>query len=105
MTITGEGKLWIPFLYDIKERQLIFADLTLKGSRTIEGNKHFSQLAIAISLLSQVRPTYFDLASFYQAANNAALVEKQYADVTIGISSDCTINVMKLAGDKVLTLG
>jgi hypothetical protein len=77
----------------------------MSGSRAIESNKHFSKLAKAISLLSQTRPTYYDLLEFINASNHFELVTKSEADVTIGITDDCTINVLKLSGDKVLTLG
>jgi hypothetical protein len=102
--IHGEGVVWVPFLLDVVDRELIYVDIVNRGSRTIERNSHFPRLAAAISKLSTNRPTFGKLAHWYALANNAKVVSKEKASTTIGIHDDCTVNVFGLKGQQVISL-
>lgn len=102
--IQGDGTVWIPFLLDVVGRELIYVDIVNKGSRTIERNIHFPKLAAAISRLHLSRPTFGQLARWYAQANHARVVSREKASTTIGLQDDCTVNVLQLRGQQILSL-
>ncbi len=94
-------KIWIPFLLDVEARQIIYVDLYTNGHNTIENNPDLPKIAAALTKFSQSKPTFAALANWYVRANNAKLVDRENAEISIGITDDCTINVLKLVGDGV----
>jgi hypothetical protein len=99
--VNQDGKVWIPFLLDVAAREIIYVDIYLQGTRVIEGNTHFPALAAALASAGQARPTFGDLADWYVRANGATLVAREEATTTVGMTDDCSVNVLKLAGQKV----
>jgi hypothetical protein len=95
------GRAWIPFLLDVKAKEIVYVDLYSSGSRMVEGNEHFQSLAAGLASYWQSKPTFGALAQWYARANNATLVDKEAATTTIGVSDDCHINVLKLVGQGV----
>jgi hypothetical protein len=101
VNVNQNGRMWVPFMFDLKAKEMIYTDLYLAGQRTIEANPHFPALAAALATYWQARPTFGRLARWYVQANHARLVPKHDAIVTIGTSDDCSINVLKLVGQGV----
>lgn len=101
VNVNQEGRCWIPFLIDVVEKEIIYVDLYSKGDRVVEGNEQFPALAARLASYYQARPTFGDLARWYIRANHAKLVSRQDAQVTIGLSDDCSIKVLKLVGQGV----
>jgi hypothetical protein len=101
VNVNQNAQTWIPFLFDVAAREIVYVDLYSEGQRTIEGNEHFPALAAALASYWQARPTFGALARWYVRANHATIVERENAAITIGISEDCTINVLKLVGQGV----
>jgi hypothetical protein len=99
--VNQDGKTWIPFLLDIATKEIIYVDIYSKGQRVVEGNQHFPALASALASYWQAKPTFGALTRWYAKANDAKLVELRDATTTIGISDDCSINVLKLVGQGV----
>jgi hypothetical protein len=99
--VNQDGRIWIPFILDVAAKELIYVDIYLKGQRVVEGNKQFPALAAALASSWQARPTFGALAQWYVVANDAILVSKERAATTIGVSDDCSINVLKLVGQGV----
>lgn len=95
------GRCWIPFLFDVTRRELVFVDLYLNGSNMIERNPHFPALARALAAYRFSKPTYGLLARWYIKANGAVEAPRETASVTIGTTDDCTINVFRLVGQGV----
>lgn len=104
VAIQGNGGVWIPFLLDVVNRELIYVDIVNRGSRTIEDNVHFPKLAAAISRLHTSRPTFGQLARWYAQANHARVVPREKASTTIGLQDNCTVNVLRLRGQQILCL-
>ena len=102
--IQGDGAVWIPFLLDVVDRELIYVDIVSRGSRTIERKIHFPKLAAAVSKLHLNRPTFGQLARWYAQANHARVVSREKAGTTIGLQDDCTVNVLRLRGQQILSL-
>jgi hypothetical protein len=101
VNVNRDAQSWIPFLFDVAASQIIIADLYSNGRREIENNEHFPALAAALDAYWQARPTFGSLARWYARANNVKIVERENATTTIGISDDCSINVLKLVGQGV----
>ncbi len=101
VNVDRDAQSWIPFLFDVAARQIIYVDIYSNGYRTIEDNQHFPALAAAFAAYWQARPTFGLLARWYARANNAKIVEREDATTTIGITDDCSINVLKLVGQGV----
>jgi hypothetical protein len=101
VTVNQEGRAWIPFLLDVNAKEIICVDLYFRGRNTIESNAHFPALAKAIADYWQSKPTFGALANWYARANHAKLVDRANAEVSIGCDDDCTINVLKLVGQRV----
>lgn len=101
VTVNQEGRTWIPFLLDVNAKAIICVDLYFRGRNTIEGNAHFPALAKAIADYWQSKPTFGALADWYVRANHAKLVDRADAEVSIGCDDNCTINVLKLVGQRV----
>jgi hypothetical protein len=101
VNVNRDGSCWIPFLLDVKAKEIIYIDLYVKGARTIESNKHFPSLAAALASYWRAKPTFGALADWYVRANNATLVARKDAKTTIGVTDACTINVLKLVGEGV----
>lgn len=101
VNVNQDGKLWLPFLFDVAAQEIIYADLYSRGRRIVEGNAHFPALAAALASYWRARPTFGRLAHWYAKANDATLVDKENARITIGLSDNCTINVLKLVGEGV----
>ncbi|MEB3177784.1 MAG: hypothetical protein VKL59_01890 [Nostocaceae cyanobacterium] len=96
-----DGKIWIPFLLDISAKEIVYVDIYSKGWCVIEQNEHFPALAARLASYWQAKPTFGALARWYARTNNAILVQGERSTITIGISDDCTINVLKLVGEGV----
>lgn len=101
VNVNQDGQCWIPFLLDVKAKEIIYVDLYIKGERTIENNKHFPALASALASYWRAKPTFGGLADWYARANNATFVARKDAKTTIGITDACTINVLRLVGEGV----
>ena len=101
VSITQGGESWIPFLVDIYAKEIVYVDLYSSGSPLVEGNKQFPLLAARLASYCKARPTFGDLARWYARANHATLTSRQDAQVTIGMSDECSINVLKLVGQGV----
>lgn len=99
--VNQDGQVWIPFLLDVAAKEIIYVDIYSKGERIIEGNKHLPALASTLASYWQARPTFGALARWYAKANDAKMVELSDATITIGISDDRSINVLKLVGQGV----
>ena len=99
--VNQDGKTWIPFILDVAAKEIIYVDLYSRGQRVVEGNEHFPALAAALASYWQVKPTFGSLAHWYVRANHASLVSKERATTTIGVSDDCSVNVLKLVGEGV----
>jgi hypothetical protein len=104
VNVNQNGKTWIPFMIDLAHRELVYVDLYSKGSRTVETNQHFPAMAKALSTFVQTKPTYGLLIDLLIVANGASYGKREEADITIGTDDTCTINVLELVGEKVLTL-
>ncbi|NEO85460.1 MAG: TerD family protein [Spirulina sp. SIO3F2] len=96
-----DGRVWIPFLLDVAAQELVCVDLYAKGENMVERNPHFSAMAAAIAHYWQTKPTFGLLAKWYVQANRATLCSKANAQVKIGLTDDCTINVLNLVGQGV----
>jgi hypothetical protein len=96
--VNQDGRTWIPFLLDVRAKEMVYVDLYSSGRRIVEGNEHFQSLAAGLAAYWQSKPTFGALAQWYVRANNATLVDKATATMTIGVSDDCCINVLKLVG-------
>lgn len=101
VNVNQDGQTWIPFILDVAAQELIYVDLYSKGSRVIEGNRHFPWLAECLASFWKIKPTFGDLARWYVRANNAMFVNRDDAETTIGLTDDCTINILKLVGEGV----
>ncbi len=101
VNVNQDGVSWIPFIFDVVSKEIIYVDLYSRGSRTIETNQHFRAIAAALASYYKSKPTFADLASWYIRANNAIIVDRQDAETTIGLTDDCTVNVLKLVGQGV----
>lgn len=101
VNVNRDAQSWIPFLFDVAASQIIVVDLYSNGRREIEHNEHFPALAAALEAYWQARPTFGSLARWYARANNVKVVERENATTRIGISNDCSINVLKLVGQGV----
>lgn len=101
VNVNQEGKIWIPFLVDVANRELVYVDLYLKGWRVIERNEHFPAMAKALVDYWQAKPTFGAIARWYARANHAKIVELEDATTTIGVHDDCSVNVLKLVGEGV----
>ena len=101
VNVYQDGRNWLPFILDIKAKELIYVDIYSNGRNTIESFKHFPDLVEAIASYYQAKPTFAQLANWYIRANNAVLVDRLDAETTIGMTDDCTINVLKLVGQEV----
>lgn len=95
------GRLWIPFLVDVKAKEIVYVDLYLSGRRVVENNEHFPALAAGLVSYWQARPTFGAIARWYARANNAKIVGLEDATTTIGMYGDCSINVLNLVGQGV----
>jgi hypothetical protein len=95
------GRLWIPFLFDLQAQEIIYVDLYTSGSEIIEDNPQFPLLAKGLAQFYQARPTFALLADWYIRANDAQVVDRETANISIGMADDCTINVMKLVGGEI----
>lgn len=105
VSVNGDGMNWVPFIYEVETSEIIWVDLYSKGSRVIQGNKHFPKQVKAISQFSDAKPTFGLLASLYAEANAIeVLTDKKTAKVTVGVDDTCTINVVKLFGENALKL-
>jgi hypothetical protein len=98
------NQIWIPFMLDVKARQIIYIDLYTNGHNTIEDNPELPKIAAALSQFYAAKPTFAALARWYVMANHAKIVDKENAIISIGTTDDCTINVLKLVGDGVMAL-
>lgn len=105
VNVSRSGNTWIPFIFDVQKKELVYADLYSSGSRTIENDKHFGAMTKAVLNWSENKPTYGTLLSFFMEANGIKQAEKNFAEYTIGIDDDCDLNVLNLQGDQVLKLG
>ena len=101
VNVNQDSETWIPFILDVTNKEIIYVDLYSNGSRVIEGNDSFPFLASALAAYTQAKPTFGMLARWYARANNAILVDKKDANIIIGVSDDCTVNVLKLVGQGV----
>ncbi len=101
VNVNQDSQTWIPFILDVTNKEIIYVDLYSNGPRVIEGNKYFPLLASALAAYTQGKPTFGMLARWYARANNAILVDKKDANIIIGVSDDCTVNVFKLVGQGV----
>jgi hypothetical protein len=99
--VNQNGQTWIPFLLDVAAKEIIYVDIYSNGARIIERNEHSPALAAALASYWQARPTFGALARWYARANDAKIVELLDATITIGISDDRSINVLKLVGQGV----
>jgi len=82
--VSGDGKNWLPFFIDLKEREVIYADIYSKGHRNIEGNKHLSQLVSNLSRFRELRPTYGSYIRLLAEANGASVAPLEKDDTTDG---------------------
>jgi hypothetical protein len=98
------GRLWIPFLFDLQSQEIIYADLYVSGSRLIEENPQFPLLAKGLAQFYQAKPTFALLADWYVRANSAQLADRHVANISIGMTDDCTVNVLKLVGEGSVSL-
>ncbi|MDF5723162.1 MAG: hypothetical protein PUP91_22360 [Rhizonema sp. PD37] len=101
VNVNLDGRAWIPFLLDVTTREVVYVDLYFAGRNTIESNEHFPSLSAALASYWQAKPTFGALAHWYVRANYATLVDRKNALTTIGITDDCSINVLKLVGEGV----
>jgi hypothetical protein len=101
VTVNQNGNSWVPFIIDVIAKELIYVDLYSKGSRIVEGNRQFPLIAARLASYSEARPTFGALARWYARANHATISSRQDAQVTIGMSDECSINVLKLVGQGV----
>lgn len=104
VNVAGDGTTWIPFLFDVVKREIIYVDLYGSGRNTVEGNPHFAGQSKRVAQSAQAKPTYGQLAQWMVKANGAKLVERLEAEVTIGMDDSCTVNVLKLVGESVMNL-
>lgn len=102
--VKADSRNWIPFVIDTKNRELIYVDIYTKGGRVVEGMDHFPALVKNLSNYSEYRPTYGMLAELYRQACGAESVERNKADVTIGMDDTCDINVLTLVGEQITEL-
>jgi hypothetical protein len=101
IAVNQSGRLWIPFLLDVAAQEIICLDLYAQGGNMVEENAHFPLLAKGLASYGQAKPTFGQLARWYVRANHANLVGRQAANMTIGMSDDCHINVLRLVGQGV----
>lgn len=101
VNVNQNGKCWVPFMLDVAANEIVYVDLYLNGSRMIENNQHFPSLAATLASYVESRPTFGALAHWYIRANCATIVQRKDANITIGVSDDCSINVLKLVGQGV----
>lgn len=101
IAVNQDGKTWIPFILDVAAKEIIYVDLYSRGQRVVEDNEHFPALAAALASYWQAKPTFGALAHWYVRANNASLVSRERATTTVGVSDDCSVNVLKLVGEGV----
>jgi hypothetical protein len=101
ITVNQSGRLWIPFLFDVAAQEIVCMDLYAQGQNMVEHNAHFPLMAKGLASYWQAKPTFGQLAKWYVRANHANLVDRQAAKNTIGMSDDCSINVLRLVGQGV----
>ncbi len=101
VTVNQDGQSWVPFLIDVAANEMIYADLYSGGPQIVEGNQQFPLIAARLASYYEARPTFGSLARWYARANHANIVSRQDAQVTIGLSDECSINVLKLVGQGV----
>jgi len=102
VNVNQDSPNWVPFILDVKAKEIIYVDLYFKGRNTIESFEHFPAMVEALASYWRAKPSFANLARWYVRANNAILVEDRFdAETTIGMTDDCTINVLTLVGQEV----
>ena len=105
VNVNREGNTWIPFIFDTAKKEIVYTDLYLSGSRCVENDKHLGQMMKAIINFIDCKPTYQQLLKLFCRANGISQVEETLAEFKIGLNDNCNLNLLKLIGEDILTLG
>ena len=97
--LNGKGSYAIPLVVDIANKQMVICDLFVNGKalhNNVEGSfENITLICSQIANFVKSKPTMLELASKNAIARNAWFVEeKEDADITIGLTADCTYNAL-----------
>lgn len=80
--LTSNSSVAIPLIIDLYTNQVIWADLSTNGGRTIESNsRNTSIICSAISKMSDFKPNLYDLISLHAESRGEVVSSPEKADV------------------------
>jgi hypothetical protein len=80
--LTADSAVAIPLIIDLYENKVIWADLSVKGGRTVESNsKSMKSICGALSKMADFKPNLYDLISLHAQSRGEVVNSPKEADV------------------------